>query len=361
MAPPTPYAVILAGGAGTRFWPASREELPKQFLALGPDPAEPLLAATCRRVAPLCPPSHLYVATSGRLRETTARAVPGLPPEQILCEPVGRNTAPCIGWATHVIARRDPEALVMVFPADHVVGDETAFLDALGEALALAEAGFLTTIGLAPTRPETGFGYIEAGAPLGGRSYRVERFVEKPPHERARAFVEGGRHLWNGGMFIYRAATMVRAIEAHLPELAAGLGDLDEAARRGDEPARLAAVYPGLPDVSIDRGVMERASPLAVVRASFGWSDVGSWQSAWELAAKDDLGNAAPDGALFVDARGNYVRSTRAEAGRTIALLGVDDLVVVETDEALLVLPRSRSQDVRLVVEALRRRRSPPA
>ena len=357
MAPATPYAVVLAGGAGTRFWPASREELPKQFLALGPDPAEPLLAAACRRVAPLCPPSHVYVATAERLRDATARALPGLPAEQILCEPVGRNTAPCIGWATHVIARRDPDALVMVFPADHVVEDEPAFLGALREALAQAEAGFLTTVGIAPTRPETGFGYVETGAPLGGQAFRVERFVEKPPAERARAFVEGGRHLWNGGMFIYRASAMLRAIEEHLPELAAGLRELDEAARRGAEPARLASVYPTLPNVSIDHGVMERAAPLAVVLASFGWSDVGSWQSAWELAAKDDAGNAAPEGTLFVDARGNYVRSLRADGGRTVALLGVDDLVVVETEEALLVLPRSRSQDVRLVVEALRRRR----
>jgi mannose-1-phosphate guanylyltransferase len=356
--PAAPYAVVLAGGAGTRFWPASRDERPKQFLALGPDPREPLIAATRRRVAPLCPPDRVYVATGERLREATARALPDLPPAHLLCEPVGRNTAPCIGWATHVIARRDPEALVMVFPADHVVGDEPAFLDALGEALAQAAAGFLTTVGLAPTRPETGFGYIEAGAPLGGRAFRVERFVEKPPAERARAFVEGGRHLWNGGMFIFRARDMVRAIAEHLPELARGLDALDEAARRGDEPAALASIYPRLPNVSIDHGVMERASPLAVVRADFGWSDVGTWQSAWELAPKDGEGNAAPDGAVLIDARGNYVRSTRA-GGRTVALLGVEDLVVVETDDALLVLPRARSQDVRLVVEELRRRRPP--
>ncbi|MCU0685639.1 MAG: mannose-1-phosphate guanylyltransferase [Polyangiaceae bacterium] len=354
--PNAPYAVVLAGGSGTRFWPASREALPKQFLALGPDPTEPLLAATRRRVAPLCPSSRLYIATAERLREITARALPDLPKEQILCEPVGRNTAPCIGWATHVIARRDPDALVMVFPADHVVGDEDAFRAALGEALAQAEAGFLTTVGIAPTRPETGFGYVEAGDALGGNAFRVERFVEKPPLERARAFVEGGRHLWNGGIFIFRARDMMRAIDEHLPELARGLRELDEAARRGDEAESLAAIYPTLPSVSIDHGVMEHASPLAVVRASFGWSDVGSWQSAWELAPKDDEGNAAPLGALFVDARGNYVRSLREGPPRTIALLGVDDLVVVETDDALLVLPRSRSQDVRQIVEALRRR-----
>jgi mannose-1-phosphate guanylyltransferase len=357
--PAAPYAVVLAGGAGTRFWPASRDELPKQFLALGADPDEPLLAATRRRIAPLCPPENLYVATAERLREPTARALPDLPAAQLLCEPVGRNTAPCVGWATHVIARRDPEALVMVFPADHVVGDEPAFHDALREALSHAAAGFLTTIGLAPTRPETGFGYVETGASLGGHSYRVARFVEKPPLDLARAFVEGGRHLWNGGMFVFRASTMVRAIEEHLPDLAAGLRGLDEAARRGDEASALAAIYPNLPNVSLDHGIMERASPLAVVRASLGWSDVGSWQSAWELAPKDLQNNAAPAGTVFVDARGNYVRSLRAGGARTVALLGVEDLVVVETDDALLVLPRSRSQDVRLVVEALRRRRNP--
>jgi mannose-1-phosphate guanylyltransferase len=160
-------------------------------------------------------------------------------------------------------------------------------------------------------------------------------------------------------MFIFRASAMVRAIEEHLPELAQGLRELDEAARRGDEASALASIYPRLPNVSIDHGVMEHVSPLAVVRASFGWSDVGTWQSAWELAPKDSEGNAAPEGTIFVDARGNYVRSLRPGSGRTMALVGVEDLVVVETDDALLVMPRARSQDVRLIVEELRRRRPP--
>lgn len=351
------YAIILAGGSGTRFWPASRQLRPKQFLPLGPDPDEALLRATVRRILPLCPPERILIATGAHLADATRALLPELPTDNILAEPVARNTAPCIAWATRVIARRDPNATVMVFPADHAVVDELAFRDAVTEALSLAHHNAIATIGLAPTRPETGYGYIEVGEHKSHQSFEVKRFVEKPDMERARQFLAGGRHLWNGGMFFYRVQRLEADLRASLPALVAGLDRIDQAAREGREADALIDVFPTLPSISIDHGVIEKASNLAVVRGDFGWNDVGSWQSAWELAPRDSHDNGAPPGAVLLQSHGNLVRDLRTDGRhRVIALVGVDDLVVVETDDALLVMPRSRSQDVKLIVDELKKR-----
>ena len=355
------YAVIMAGGAGTRFWPASRETKPKQLLPLA-DPAgrESLLAATVRRIAPIVPAERVYIATGTKLVEATARDLPGVPRANLLAEPVARNTAPCIGWATATIARANPDALVMVLPSDHFITDEDGFRTVVAKALEAARKGYLTTIGIVPTRPETGYGYIEVGGAIAGLAgvSEVARFVEKPDRARAEAYVAGGKHLWNAGMFFFRAKEMASAIRRHLPELADGLAKIDAAALRGDEARELAATFPGLPSVSIDVGVMEKASRLAVVPGSFGWNDLGSWESAWELATKDAAGNAVPDGAITVDARGNLVRDLTTGGGpkRVYALVGVSDLVVVETDDAVLVMARDRAQDVKAVVTELKKR-----
>ncbi len=351
------HAVIMAGGAGTRFWPASRAKNPKQLLALGADPDEPLLAATVRRLAPLVPAERVTIATGAALVDATAHVLPAVPRAQLLAEPVPRNTAPCIGWATATILRRDPDAVILVLPSDHYIADEAGFLRVVGRALEGAKGGHLTTIGIVPTRPDTGYGYIEVGSPLGGDLLKVERFVEKPDRARAEEFVRGGRHLWNAGMFFFQGRVMMRAIEAHLPELYRGLQAIERGAASGDEGTVLAEVFPTLPSISIDHGVMEKATGLSVVKGDFGWNDVGSWESAWELARKDERGNALPEGAIAVDARGNFVCDrTTTPTMRVMALVGVDDLVVVETDDAVLVIPRSRAQDVRAVVDELKKR-----
>jgi mannose-1-phosphate guanylyltransferase len=219
----------------------------------------------------------------------------------------------------------------------------------------------MATIGVVPTRPETGYGYVEIGAAIGGgKAHEVARFVEKPDRARAEEYVRGGKHLWNAGMFFFKAKDMVAAIREHLPALAKGLDAIDAAAKRGDEAKELAATFPALPSISIDHGVMEKAKRLAVVPGSFGWNDVGSWESAWELATKDANGNALPDGGVAVDARGNLVRDLTSGGSRKVyALVGVKDLVVVETDDAVLVIPRERAQDVRDVVKALKDRGDP--
>ena len=343
------YAVVMAGGAGTRFWPASRVNRPKQLLPLAGDKHESLLAATVRRLAPLIPQERVYIATGVHLVAATATAVPGVPAAQLLAEPVPRNTAPCIGWAAREIERRDPEAIIAVVPSDHFIRDEPRFRETIARALDGARAGYLTTIGITPTRPETGYGYIEIDPEVMPGIHGVARFVEKPDRARAEEYLAGKKHLWNAGMFFFRASVMRQAIEKHLPELATGLTRIIE------NPGALSEVFPTLPSISIDHGVMEKAAPLAVVKGDFGWSDVGDWQSAWELATKDENQNALPKGAIAVDARGNLVHDLSGRH-RVIALVGVSDLVVVETDDALIVVPRDRAQDVRAVVEALKAR-----
>lgn len=348
------YAVIMAGGAGTRFWPASRESRPKQLLSLAGKPGETLLAATVARLQPLVPPERVYVVTAERLAEATLAAIPSVPRENVLREPSARNTAPCIAWATAVLRARDPEAVVAVLPSDHHIEDEPGFRDVLAKAYATAKSGPCTTIGIVPTRAETGFGYIELGDDRGAYAKNVVRFVEKPDRARAEGYVAGKKHLWNAGMFFYRVDVMDALLRAHLPAMAEATARMVERTQRGDAAA-VAEIFPGLESVSIDHGVMEKTTELAVVPGSFGWNDVGSWQSAWELAAKDGHGNALPEGAFVKDAERNYF-SSLASSGKKkhVAFVGVSDLVVVETDDAVLVMPRERAQDVKLVVEALK-------
>lgn len=339
------YVVVMAGGSGTRFWPASRAARPKQLLPLGGGD-ESLLAATVARVSELVPPERTLIVTAKVLNEATRKDLPAVPAENFLFEPAPRNTAPCIGWATRVILARDPDALVAVLPSDQHVGDPAGLRKAMAAAIELAKVRDLATIGIKPTRPDTGFGYIEMGASISAGAHEVSRFVEKPDHARAVEYVASGKYLWNSGMFFFRARAMDEAIAAHLPELAAGL---DAMPSMND----VETVFPTLPSISIDYGVVERVGALpgriGVVPGDFGWSDVGSWESAWELASKDAEGNALPPGAIAYDSRNNLVQSSKQ-----VALVGVDDLIVVETNDAILVLPRSRAQDVRAIVDALK-------
>ena len=304
-----------------------------------------MLAETVRRLAPLVTEDRVIVVTGEHLAEGTSQAVPGVPKAQILKEPAPRNTAPCIAWANAVVNKLDPEAVVAVLPSDHFIGDEPAFRKVLEQAIESARGGRVTTIGIVPTRPETGYGYIELGDDLGNGVRKVARFVEKPNRETAEKFLAGKRHLWNAGMFFFRVKDMTELVAKHLPELAAGITKIDA------DATTLASVFPTLPSVSIDVGVMEKAEGLAVVPGDFGWNDIGSWESAWELGAKDANGNAVESSTVVVDAKNNLVRSKKA-----VAIVGVNDLVVVDTEDALLVMPRERAQDVRLVIEELKKK-----
>ena len=351
------FAVVLAGGSGTRFWPASRRCRPKQLLPIAPGSAESLIASTVRRLQGLLPRERILIATGNDLLQATRAALPDIPADNFLAEPTPRNTAPCIGWATTVIARRCERAALAVLPSDHHISDEIQFASMLEEALRNAESGQITTIGVEPSRPETGYGYIEVGAAVAGRTFRVERFVEKPDRHTAQGYLLQGNYLWNSGMFFFRTDVMLDAIKRHLPELHAGLCDIDAAVALGSEQASstLAHVFPRLPAISIDYGVIEKESDLRVVRGNFGWSDLGSWPSVWELSPQDHDGNTATASTLLVDSHRNLVHSlSRDDKRRLIALVGLDDLCVIETDDACLIMPRERAQDVRAVVDRLK-------
>lgn len=341
------YVVIMAGGSGTRFWPKSRGARPKQFLAIGGP--EPMLRQTLRRVAGSIPADRIYVVTGAAHAEHARLQAPELPASNVLIEPEGRNTAPCIAWATRVIREQDPDAAVAVLAADHFIGDVPAFSAHLESAFAAAAAGRIVLFGIVPSYPETGYGYIKKGATIaeaGGRSiFAVERFVEKPDRETAVRYLSDGGFLWNSGMFVFPAALMWVEIARLLPDLAAGIETIV------GEPAEVGRVYPRLPSISIDYGVMEKTDQIGVLPASFGWSDVGSWDAAMTIGTADARGNVTRGDVLLIDSKRTLVD---AETGRFVALVGVEDLMVVDTEDALLVIRRGESQRVREVVEALK-------
>lgn len=345
------HVVLMAGGAGTRFWPWSRRDTPKQLLALAG--SETMLTETAERVRALVPDGNILVVTGSHLRQGVAEALPRLPESSILCEPIGRNTAACVGWAAHEVASRDPDGVMVVLPSDHVVGPRADFERALDTALALADARrVLVTFGIKPSDPATGYGYIRTGAALDDCSgaFEVASFHEKPTSERAREFFDSGDYYWNSGMFAWRADVILEELAVHLPELAAGLEAMESC--RGDGRIAQAAVderYPELEAISIDHGVMEKSSRVAMLPASFSWSDIGSWDAVAELWPDDGRGNHSRDPVIAVDATGNVV----ATRGKPVALVGVEGLAVVDSGDALLVCRRDRAQDVRRIVEAL--------
>jgi mannose-1-phosphate guanylyltransferase len=343
------YAVILAGGSGTRFWPLSRRRQPKQLVRLFGQ--KTLLEQTLDRISPMIPPSRTYVFTSAEIESEVRRAMPRVPRAQIVAEPAARNTAPTLGLAAHVILARDPEAVMVVLPSDHVITRSGEFRRTVRVACRWAEVeGRTVVVGLKPTRPDTGYGYVRKGGPaarVAGRAiYKVEKFTEKPSHRLARRYLASRRYLWNGGMFVWRAATLLRNLERFEPRLAAGLAAIARA------PQTLRRLYPRLEKISIDFAVMEKISDVYVVPAELGWSDVGSWAVFYELRKKDREGNVRPPKSLMLDARGNLIFSPR----KFVVAVGVERLAVIETEDALLVCPLEQAQSVGQAVAELARR-----
>jgi mannose-1-phosphate guanylyltransferase len=346
--PSAVHAVILAGGKGTRFWPKSRARRPKQLLPIIGE--RTMVQETVERLAPLVPPERVWVVTGADHADEMREQLPGVPAGQIVVEPLGRNTAPAIGLAAELIAAIDPHATMVVLPADHHIGDAERFREALAQAIDLAAPGdFLVTIGIEPSAPETGYGYIERGEEIAPGRNRVRRFTEKPDRERAEEFVRGGRHLWNSGIFVWRVEAIRAALARELPEIAARLR---EAVAARNDPDRVAAAYEGMPEQSIDYGVLEKAPNVAVVGAEFGWDDIGSWTALLRLGPVDDSGNVVRGRVLALSSRGNLVASDK----RLVALVGVEDLVVIDTDDAVLVCSTHRAQDVKQIIDELHRR-----
>ncbi|MBJ6760012.1 mannose-1-phosphate guanylyltransferase [Corallococcus sp. H22C18031201] len=346
------YPVIMAGGSGTRFWPLSRQARPKQFLPLASK--QPLITDTAARLKGLAPVKNTFIVCGPLHAKNAAKLVKGLPKQNLLVEPVARNTAPAIALAALQVAARDPKGVLVVLPSDHHVADVAGFQRTLSDAARIAEAGHIVTLGITPRHPETGYGYIQVGAPLEGGGRAVKAFKEKPDLETARAYVSSGEYAWNGGIFVFRADVILEAFAKHMPQMQKGLDALAKAVGKRTFGAVLKRVFPKLPSISIDYGVMEKASNIAVLPGDFGWSDVGSFAAIPEVRPADEKGNVISGAsAVVVDCQGCVVLADK----RPLAVVGLTDVVVVDSGDAVLVVPKDKSQDVRKVVEALKARK----
>ena len=362
------YPVILAGGRGTRFWPLSRKRRAKQLLAL--DGKQTMIQQTVARLAPMAAPSRFWIITNDDLRPAILRQLRKLPAKQVIAEPAGRNTAPAIGLAAFLLLRQDPDAVLGLFPSDHVIAEPAEYRATLTRGIEIAAAGEnIVVLGIRPTRPETGYGYIEAGAPdtpTSGNpgSLRVRRFTEKPDLERARQFVEAGNYFWNSGMFLWRADTLANALREHLPKTAVLLERIAAAYGTRKFADTFRKLYPRCENISIDYAVLEPRSAKGEVQShifclpsDFGWNDLGSWTALHEhhvSKSKPADGNrVSASGSFAYHAKNNYVHSL----GKFVALVGVSNLVIVETEDALLVTTLDQSQDVGKVVKYLDEKR----
>ncbi|GAA5195173.1 mannose-1-phosphate guanylyltransferase [Rugosimonospora acidiphila] len=358
------YAVIPAGGSGTRLWPLSRSGNPKFLHPLTGSEAT-LLQATVARLAPLTPPECTYVVTGVAHAAGVARQLPSVPEDNILVEPSPRDSCAAIGLAAALIATRDPDGVMGSFAADHLVRDGRQFVRVLQDAIAGAQRGLLMTVGIEPTHPETGYGYLECGELLdGGPVRRIDQFKEKPSYDVARSYVDSGRYLWNASMFVWRVDVFLRELARQQPELHAGLTRIAAAWATDRREQVLGEVWPTLPKISVDYAVMEGAAEaglVATVPGDFGWNDVGDFHTLGDVLGSDSDGNVVvgpsdsaekPD-MLLIDSDHLVVVP---QSGRLIATIGLSDLIVVDTPDAVMVCPRDRAQDVKLLVDRLKER-----
>ncbi len=346
------HAVIMAGGSGTRFWPQSRREFPKQFLTLQGDRS--LIQSTFDRCRPEIGPEQFWVVTNSTQAAVTREQLPEIPDGQVLTEPCGRNTAPCIGLAAIHLVRQDPDAVMVIMPADHVIRPAEAFRSLVDRAVRLTETdpGRLVLFGVKPTYPATGFGYIERGSTLPGETdaYSVSSFREKPDAPTAEGYVAAGRFFWNCGIFVWRAATILEALAEHEPQVYDRLQALSGHIGSDEWPRILADEFPRMPSISIDYSVLERAANICLLEASFAWDDVGSWEALSRLHEPDADGNTIVGPHCGVDTNGCIVRS---EGEHLVATLGVEDLIVVHTPDATLVASRKDENAIRELVKKL--------
>jgi mannose-1-phosphate guanylyltransferase len=347
------YGLILAGGRGTRFWPRSRKRHAKQVLSVTGE--RTLIQETVDRLAPVIPPERIWILTNDFVRDEIVRQLPEVPPAQIIAEPAQRNTAPPIGLAAQILHSLDPEAVFGVFPSDHVIGMSARYLEFVGAAFEAAERGDIAVLGIKPRWPDSGYGYIEfpAGTEPGSAALKITSFHEKPAPPLAEEFFAAGNYFWNAGMFFWRASTVLDAMRRHQPKTATLLSSLPDV-NHADFSARLAEVFPLCAKISIDYAVLEHADNVVGIACDeFHWNDVGSWKAVYELLAHDEEGNASRSEILAIDAHDNYVDCGK----KLVALVGVENLVIVDTPDALLVAHRDHAQNVGRVVEVLEHRK----
>jgi len=348
------YAVILAGGRGERFWPQSRVARPKHLLPIVG--SQPMIAQTVARLAGLVPTGQIYILTNADHVAAIQAACPEIPAAQIIGEPMGRDTAPAAALAALLVRRRDPDGVVALLAADSAIHDDAGFRTTLGAAFATAATqDYIFTIGVPPKYPATAYGYLRLGQKIGESNdqpwCKVDKFVEKPDRAIAEGYLKSGGYLWNAGMFVMRASVLEAAFLQHAPDISQGMKDLDERLNQGASlTSALAAVYPGLTKISVDFAVMEKAGNVAVFAAAFDWDDVGEWPALVRHAEADGAGNVTRGDTALHEAHGNIVVG---ESGHLVALLGVDDLVVVQTPEATLVCPKSRAQELKKLLQVV--------
>lgn len=346
------HAVIMAGGGGTRLWPLSRQERPKQSLKLLGE--RTMFQIAVERLAPLFTPDRIWVVTSARYAEDLRAQCPALPAQNFILEPAPRGTAPAIGLAASHLQQHDPRAVMACLTADHFIGNEPGFRDLLAAAAQVAQQDYLVTLGITPTFPSTGFGYIQRGQSLGRVGgfavYRAQRFKEKPAQPEAEAMLADGQHTWNSGMFVWRVERFLAEVERQLPPLHQVLAQSVAA------PEGLAGVWAGAPDTTLDYGIMEGAQAVAVIPADgLRWNDIGSWEALLDVLPTDAAGNVVVGADhLSIDTGRTLVHHSGGQ--RLVATLGVSDLVIVDTGDVLFVCPRDKAQDVKAMVNALKQR-----
>ncbi len=347
------YALIMAGGIGSRFWPRSRKALPKQYLPLLGK--ETMIQAVCHRLQDFLPKEFIFIVSTRSQLPLIKAQLPWFKASHLIIEPFGKNTAPCIGLAAVHLQHIDPDAIMVALPSDHLIADTEKFTEILNAAVELVtqDPHALVTIGIEPTYPATGYGYIQRGERIDGvhgKAFTVRAFAEKPTVEVAGQFFSTGEFLWNSGIFVWRAGTILQYIDELIPDLSTGLREIRQALGSRRLAAVTEKVYKQIHSDSIDYGIMEHASNVIVLEANFGWSDVGSWEEVYKISPKDEDGNILIQDPIVKNVRNCYIEGS----GRVMAVVGVEDLIVVDTPDALLICRRDQSQEVKWVVEKLK-------
>lgn len=345
-------ALIMAGGKGERFWPKSRTSLPKQFLSLTQD-GKTMIQLTVERILPLVSMEDIYISTNKAYKALVMEQLPELPEENILCEPVGRNTAPCIGMGAVHIRKKYGDALMMVLPSDHLIKYNSMFVTALEDSCAVAEEGTnLVTLGITPDYPETGYGYIkfDLSAQGVGRAYKVDRFVEKPSLEKAKEYLATEQYLWNSGMFIWKVSSVLENFQKFIPETYTGLQTIENAIGTEQYDEVLEREFTAFVSESIDYGIMEKAENIYIIPGTFGWDDVGSWLAVGRINPQNEFGNVIKGNVITVNTKNSIIQGT----DKLIAAVGLDDLIVVDTEDALLICDKQNAGEIKKVIENLK-------
>ena len=346
------YCVIMAGGSGTRFWPLSTKKHPKQFLNIGWEKS--LLEMTAERAFMLTNPERTIISTVKKYVDKIHSTLPEIPVQNILLEPIGRNTAPCIGLAALTISQINPDGIMVILPADHFIGDSQRFIWTLKAACSAASEDHLVTIGIKPSKPETGYGYIQRGqlnSQKGGFGvFEVKRFVEKPNLEKAKEYLASGEYFWNAGIFAFKAKKILKEISIHLPDLYDGLMKINESLGSPLEEKVTKEVFESLEGVSIDYGIMEKAENIKMLQGDFDWTDLGSWAAIPEVLESDENGNCILGKSKLMNSKNCVVYSP----DKLVTIMGMDDIIVVNAPNAILVCPKSKAQDIKKIVNELK-------